>query len=139
PKQAKEQRPNAYRHARNHLIPSQGDTPRLVNGHQRGASGGNDLLAGEPSPLRTKRFFSELSALEYFIVRHVAVLSMQPLLEGHFTLEELLGLIETRKPTFWGKVSRALKNDGKNKKKGTFSVPLDVLVTKVSIEFTHCI
>ena len=135
--QAKEQRPNAYRHARNHLIPSQGDAPRLVNGHQRGASGGNDLLAGEPSPLRTKRFFSELSALEYFIVRHVAVLSMQPLLEGHFTLEELLGLIETRKPTFWGKVSRALKNDGKNKKKGTFGVPLDVLVTKESAECTH--
>jgi hypothetical protein len=135
--QAKEQRPNAYRHARNHLIPSQGDAPRLVNGHQRGTSGGNDLLAGEPSPLRTKRFFSELSALEYFIVRHVAVLSMQPLLEGHFTLEELLGLIENRKPTFWGKVSRALKNESKNKKKGTFGVPLDVLVTKESADCNH--
>lgn len=135
--QAKEQRPNAYRHARNHLLPSEGDAPRLLNGHQRGASGGNDLLAGEPSPLRTKRYFSELSALEYFIVRHVAVLSMQPLLEGHFTLEELLGLIETRKPTFWGKVSRALKNDSKNKKKGTFGVPLDTLVAKESAECSH--
>lgn len=138
--QAKEQRPNAYRHARQKLIPSEGEVPRLVNGHQRAQSAGNDLLAGEPSPLRTKRFFSELSALEYFIVRHVAVLSMQPLLEDHFTLEELLGLIETRKPTFWGKVSKALRNDNKNnknKKKGIFGISLDTLVDKESAECSH--
>ena len=56
---------------------------------------------------------------------------MQPLVEGMFTLEELLALIETRKPTFWGKVTRALRNDGKAKKnKGVFGVPLDVLVDK---------
>ena len=136
--QAKEQRPNAYRHARDNLIGGSGNAPRLVNGHRRGPSGGgNDLLVGEPSPSRTKRFFSELSALEYFIVRHVAVLSMQPLVEDYFTLEELLGLIESRKTTFWGKVSKALRSDGKNKKKGVFGVPLDILVAREGAESTN--
>jgi len=135
--QAKEQRPNAYRHAGTNLIGHRGDAPRLINGHLRGPSGGNDLLVGDPNAPRPKRYFSELSALEYFIVRHVAVLSMQPLLEGDFTLEELLGLIETRKPTFWGKVSRALRNDGKTKKKGIFGVPLEVLVEREGAESTN--
>ena len=135
--QAKEQRPNAYRHAKNNLIPSRGEEPRLVTGHMRGMSGGNDLLAGDPSALRTKRYFSELSALEYFIVRHVAVLSMQPLLEGQYTLEELLGLIETRKPTLWGKVAKAFRNDSKVKKKGIFGISLDVLVEKEGAECSH--
>jgi hypothetical protein len=135
--QAKEQRPNAFRHAGTNLIGAGNTTPKLLNGHQRGPSAGNDLLAGEPNPLRTKRFFSELSALEYFIVRHVAVLSMQPLLDGHFTLEDLLGLIESRKPTFWGKVSRALRNDNKTKKKGVFGVPLESLCEREGAESTH--
>jgi hypothetical protein len=135
--QAKEQRPNAYRHAGTALIGASRDGPKLLNGHQRGPSAGDDLLAGEPSPLRTKRYFSELSALEYFIVRHVAVLSMQPLLDSHFTLEELLGLIESRKPTFWGKVSRALRNENKTKKKGVFGVPLESLCDREGAESTH--
>ena len=136
--QAKEQRPNAYRHAGANLIGSGSNAPRLVNGHLRGPSGGgDDLLAGEPHPLRTKRYFSELSALEYFIVRHVAVLSMQPLLEEHFTLEELLSLIESKRPTFWGKVSRALRNDSKVKKKGIFGIPLETLVDREGAESTN--
>ncbi|RMZ84605.1 hypothetical protein DV737_g1097, partial [Chaetothyriales sp. CBS 132003] len=124
--QAKEQRPNAYRHAGSNLLGRTTDQPRLVNGHPR-------VL-----PLRAKRYFSELSALEYFIVRTCAVLSMQPLLDGHFTAEELLGLIESRKTTtFWGKVSRALRNDGKTKKKGIFGVPLDALVDREGAESTN--
>lgn len=135
--QAKEQRPNAFRHAGTNLIGHRGNEPRLVNGHSRGTSGaGADLLGGD-NPLRTKRYFSELSALEYFIVRHVAVLSMQPLLEGEYTLEDLLGLIEQRKPTFWGKVSRALRGDGGVKKKGIFGIPLETLVEREGAESTN--
>lgn len=128
--QAKEQRPNAYRHAGSNLLGSRTETAHLRSGHHVNGSGSQDQAAGDQATLRTRRFFSELGPLEYFIVRHVAVLSMQPLLEGYFTLEELLALIETRKPTFWGKVSRALRNDGKTKKKGVFGVPLDVLVDR---------
>ena len=139
--QAKEQRPNAYKHAKNNLMGSSARQPKLLGGHQRDVSGGHDLdnAAGDGVPQRTKRYFSELSALEYFIVRHVAVITMQPMLEGHFTLEELLGLIETRKPTFWGKFGKAFKNDKTKggKKKGVFGVSLDALVERDGVESTY--
>ena len=140
--QAKEQRPNAFKHAKHQLIGSGGHQPKLHSGHQRGVSGGNDLdiPGGDPSTQRTKRYFSELSALEYFIVRHVAVLSMEPLLEGHYNLEDLLNLIETRKPTFWGKFGKAFqKNDRPKggKKKGVFGIPLDALVERDGVESTY--
>lgn len=141
--QAKEQRPNAYKHARNQLIGSGSRPPRLLSGHQRGVSAGTGLdinaAAGSSSAQRNKRYFSELSALEYFIVRHVAVLSMEPLLQGHYNLEELLGLIETRKPTFWGKFGKAFKNDRAKlgKKKGVFGVSLDTLVERDGVESTY--
>ena len=140
--QAKEQRPNAYKHAGSQLIGSGGRQPKLLSSHQRNVSGGNELdLAGADAvPQRTKRFFSELSALEYFIVRHVAVLSMEPLLEGHYNLEDLLNLIETKKPTFWGKFGKAFAKNDKpkgGKKKGVFGVPLDVLVDRDGVESTY--
>ena len=140
--QAKEQRPNAYKHARNQLV-SGSRQPRLLNGHQHDLSGGQELdraaAGGERPTQRNKRYFSELSALEYFIVRHIAVLSMEPLLEGHYNLEDLLGLIESRKPTFWGKFGRAFKNDKARigKKKGVFGVSLDTLVEKDGVESTY--
>lgn len=136
--QAKEQRPNAYRHAGTKLVGGGEPLPKYNRGHQRGLSGGVDShLAG--ASRGTKRYFSELSALEYFIVRHVAVLSMEPLVEGHFTLEELLALIETRKPMLWGIFGRGFKKEGKKpgKKKGVFGVNLDVLVEKEGTESSH--
>ena len=135
--QAKEQRPNAYKHARKQLVGSGGAQPKLLSGHQY-ATTGNDF-ATDTLPQRNKRFFSELSALEYFIVRHVAVLSMEPLLEGFYNLEELLSLIESRKPTFWNKFGKAFKNDkAKNgKKKGVFGVSLDTLIERDGVESTY--
>jgi hypothetical protein len=144
--QAKEQRPNAYKHARHELFRTSITEPKLHSGHQRSFSGGKDLdnaMAEDPSLHRSghpggKKYFSELSALEYFIVRHVAVLSMQPLLEGYYTLEELLSLIESRKPTFWNKFGKAFKNDGRkgSKKKGVFGVPLEMLIEKDGADST---
>ncbi|EKD20998.1 uncharacterized protein L3040_004617 [Drepanopeziza brunnea f. sp. 'multigermtubi'] len=143
--QAKEQRPNAYKHARHELFrTSITGEPKLLSTHQRSTSAGHPLdlaAAGDPSmqgqPRR--RYFSELSALEYFIIRHVAVIAMQPLLEGHFTMEELLNLIETRKATFWTKVGKALKTDAKkgSKKKGVFGVPLDVIIDRDGADSTE--
>lgn len=141
--QAKEQRPNAYKHARHDMFRTSITEPKLVNGHQRNFSSGNgDFPAGDDGGAQRrdtgKRYFSELSALEYFIVRHVAVIAMQPLLEGHFTMEELLNLIETRKPTFWNKMGKAFKNDGKKggKKKGVFGVPLDLIIERDGADST---
>jgi hypothetical protein len=142
--QAKEQRPNAYKHARHDPFRMSVTEPKLVNGHQRNFSSGNALDVpgqGEPSSQRrehSNKYFSELSALEYFIVRHVAVIAMQPMLEGHFTMEELLNLIETRKPTFWNKMGKAFKNDAKKggKKKGVFGVPLEVIIERDGADST---
>jgi hypothetical protein len=76
---------------------------------------GNDTI---PPP--NTKYFSELSALEYFIVRHIAVLALETLLGEIFNLEELLDLIETRKGTIWEKFGKAFRSgDKKNvKKKG---------------------
>lgn len=142
--QAKEQRPNAYKHARHDLFRTSITEPKLVNGHQRSLSSGNPLDQTIPEERSGQRrdggtkYFSELSALEYFIVRHVAVIAMQPMLEGHFTMEELLNLIETRKPTFWNKMGKAFKNDGKkgSKKKGVFGVPLEVIIERDGADST---
>lgn len=142
--QAKEQRPNAYKHSRHEMFRTSITEPKLLNGHQRSVSNGNPLDPSIPEdPLAHRRdghkkYFSELSALEYFIVRHVAVIAMQPMLEGHFTMEELLSLIETRKPTFWNKMGKAFKNDGKKggKKKGVFGVPLEVIIERDGADST---
>jgi len=143
--QIKEQRPNAFKHHRNEPFRTSITEPKLVNGHQRTFSSGNALdpsAPGEPSPQQKhdvgKKYFSELSALEYFIVRHVAVIAMQPMLEGHFTMEELLNLIEIRKPNFWNKMGKAFKNDGKKggKKKGVFGVPLEVIIERDGADST---
>ncbi|KAL8824911.1 MAG: hypothetical protein Q9170_008002 [Blastenia crenularia] len=138
--QAKEQRPNASKYARHQLVGSTINQPKLLSGHQRNFSDGQQLdTAADVNTQRPKRYFSELSALEYFIVRHVAVLSMEPLLDGHYTLEDLLGLIEIRKPTFWGKLGLAFKNDKPKagKKKGVFGVGLDTLVERDGVESTY--
>ncbi|KAH8429675.1 GTPase-activating protein LRG1 [Aspergillus melleus] len=137
--QAKEQRPNAYKHARTKLVNTTEPLPRYNQGHQRGVSDvGLDPHLLEQGG-RTKKYFSELSALEYFIVRHVAVLSMEPLLDGYFSLDELLSLIESRKPTIWNIFGRAFNKEGKKvgKKKGVFGVSLDYLVEKEGTESSH--
>ncbi|CAG8900543.1 unnamed protein product [Penicillium salamii] len=134
--QAKEQRPNAFKHAGHKLVGGTEPMLKYNRGHQRGVSSGN--LEALMEPTRTKRYFSELTALEYFIVRHVAVLQMEQLVEGHFQMEELLSLIESRKPTIWNIFGRAFK-DGKKgaKKKGVFGVDLNFLVEKEGTESSH--
>ncbi|KAI1322190.1 RhoGAP-domain-containing protein [Xylariaceae sp. FL0255] len=130
--QAREHQPNKV--ARQELFRSPATEPVYGAGaHNRTLSGGRDLKGA-------RKFFSELSGLEYFIVRHVAVLTMQPMLEPDFTLEELLGLIEARKPpTFWNKFGKAFgKNDTRKsaKKKGIFGVPLEVILERDGADST---
>lgn len=140
--QTREQRPNASRFARQPMIPQE-PIPRLLNGHTRDISSGDPLNSEllDQRPAGTKRYFSELTALEYFIVRHVAVLSMEPLLEGHFNQEELLDLIETKRPTFWSKFGKAFapnKERGRPRRGGAaakhpnaiFGVSLDDLLER---------
>jgi hypothetical protein len=115
-----------------------------ATGHQRSLSAGREadsrfmaqqLQQGSGG----RKYFSELSGLEYFIVRHLAVLTMHPMVENEFTMEELLGLIESRKPAnFWKNIGKAFQKDGKKnvKKKGVFGVPLELIVERDGAEST---
>lgn len=114
---------------------------KLVNGHQSRDMSHEDKPMGDMR-MGTKRYFSELTALEYFIVRHVAVLSMEPLVEGHFNQEELLDLIETKRPTFWSKFGKAFapkEKRPKAAKNAIFGIPLDVLLERDYEESTDCV
>ncbi|KAH8200704.1 hypothetical protein TruAng_005093 [Truncatella angustata] len=143
--QAKEKQPTAYdRNSRQGLFRAPTTHPSLGSGHQRSQSDGRGeglRMNPEPSPQRVgRRYFSELSALEYFIVRHVAVLTMQPMLDPEFSLDELLSLIEARKqPNFWNKFGKAFagKDNRKNiKKKGVFGVPLELIIERDGADST---
>lgn len=128
--QTREQRPNASKFARQPMIPQE-PKPRLVNGHTRESWGDTEKIDGRP--VGTKKYFSELTALEYFIVRHVAVLSMEPLLEGYFNQEELLELIEAKRPTFWSKFGKAFQAKDKKAKpnrNAIFGVALEQLLER---------
>lgn len=65
---------------------------------------------------KPKSYLCELSALEFFIVQHLAVLSLAPLVERYFGLEELLELIGPRKSSLWSRFKSSLRP--KDKKPG---------------------
>lgn len=133
---AAEQAREQYNPDRQDLFRSPATEP-FMGGHQRSQSTGRQTEV-RAAP-RGRRFFSELSALEYFNVRHLAVLIMHPHVENDFSLDELLGFIETKKTaTFWKNLGKAFKNDRTKavKKKGVFGVPLDVIIEKDSAEST---
>ena len=111
-----------------------------------------------------RQYLSELSALELFIVKHLAVLTLAPVVSEYFTLEELLDLIGQRKQTLWGRFVKGLKTDKKKTKgmllcnerqldyfewrifdfysycglfalvEGTFGVPLELLVDRNGVD-----
>ncbi|KAK3843489.1 MAG: rho-type GTPase-activating protein 1 [Linnemannia gamsii] len=84
---------------------------------------------------RKRQYLNELSALELFIVKHLAVLMLAPVVSEYFTPEELLDLIGQRKQTLWGRFVKGLKTDKKKSKvEGTFGVPLELLVERNGVD-----
>lgn len=72
-------------------------------------------------PVAKFTYIAELSALNHFMVKHIAVLYLEELLKDHFTLEELVDLIDEKKnSTLWGKFVTSLKAGGNKKSKGQF-------------------
>lgn len=139
--QAREQRP-AYKPGRQELFRSPATEPYMGAGQGRSRSAGRagEPGYGDPSPPRGGvKYFSELSPVEYFIVRHLAVLTMHPMVQDDFTIDELINLIESKKPaTFWNKFGKAFKNDAKKgvKKKGIFGVPLEIVIERDGADST---
>ncbi|KAG0038734.1 hypothetical protein BGZ82_010973 [Podila clonocystis] len=89
-----------------------------------------------PSTKYPKRqYLNELSALELFMVKHLAVVILEPIVTEYFTPEELLDLVGPRKQTLWGRFVKGLKTDKrKTKVEGTFGVPLEVLVERSGVD-----
>ncbi|KAF2674158.1 RhoGAP-domain-containing protein [Microthyrium microscopicum] len=127
-------RPNAAKYAGNNLV-SSGPKPELINGQHRRQISGDMKYMSTDAQGRPRRYLSELSALEYFIVRHIAVLYMTPMLAGHFTQQELIELIETKRPNFWDRFGKAFAKD-KNaaKKRAVFGRDLQQIVDRDGAE-----
>jgi hypothetical protein len=145
--QQREQRPNAFRAGGSALLGQ--ENAKVHSGHRRDFSGAQDLqnmIEG-----RSRTFFSELSPLEYFKLKGLAVLQLGLLLdENQYNQEDLLDLIESKKNNFWGKIGfgKAFKGDKAKPKKpqtvekpthdnATFRQSLEYLVEKKGAECTE--
>ncbi|KAL9938241.1 hypothetical protein V8E36_002864 [Tilletia maclaganii] len=92
---------------------------------------------GSQHPLSSGRYISELSALELFIIKHMAVMVLQQsALKDLIALDDLLEFIETRKNTFWGKIFKGGDKKKEVKKKGVFGIPLEILVERNGADST---
>lgn len=88
-------------------------------------------------PSEGGRSLAELSALELFIVKHMAVMMLQQsALKELVNMDDLIDFIEMRKNTFWGKLFKGGKDKKKVEKKGVFGIPLELLVEKSGADST---
>ncbi|KAH6638395.1 hypothetical protein C7974DRAFT_423274 [Boeremia exigua] len=117
--QQREQRPNAFRAGGQALLGQ--ENAKVRHGHRRDFSGAQEL--NNVADGRSRTFFSELSPLEYFKLKGLAVLQLGLLLdENQCNQEDLLDLIESKKNNFWGKIGFG-KAKGKPKKPSTVEKP----------------
>lgn len=82
------------------------------------------------------KYFSELSAEEHFIVRHIAIVAFaRALPDSGYTVDQLLELIPTRKAqTFWGRIKGSSKKSGSSKGPKVFGAPLEELTERYGTE-----
>lgn len=68
------------------------------------------------SMAKATAYLAELGALDHFMVKHIAVLNIEPYVKDHFSLEDLLELIDDKKAsTLWGKFVTGLLTGGNKK------------------------
>ncbi|ORX39091.1 hypothetical protein BD324DRAFT_576998 [Kockovaella imperatae] len=73
---------------------------------------------------------SLLNPVQSLIVKHFALLQLQKTPIGHLVeLDEILELLDTRKNQWWNKIFKG-PNKKDQKKKGTFGVPIEILVER---------
>lgn len=72
-------------------------------------------------PVAKFTYIAELSALNHFMVKHIAVLYLEELLKDHFTLEELVDLIDEKRTRHYGaSLSQVLKQEETRSQKVSF-------------------
>lgn len=133
--QAREQRPNAFKH-HNSLYQKRQQPFKTLSGV------GNSILRREsmnqyadtsiPGQSSNNKYYSELSKREHFILRHIAV---EALLEANdtYSRDELISLIQTRKlPTFWDKFK--FGGGEKSKQLNVFGVDLTEVTKKYGVD-----
>lgn len=135
--QARELRPNAYRHRRHELGGDDDVTVQEVN-EKRGLA---------------EKYISELSASELFIVRHISVSLLFPLVSQWYTMDDLQDVINVRKaPSIWEKFGKAFNLNGGDRsasddrkrrergkpveKTGVFGVSLEQQVEQYGVDST---
>jgi hypothetical protein len=105
-----------------------------VNASRDSLKNKNDLVIGN----RKIIYLAELSALETFIAKHVAVLKIQPLVQDYFAMPELLDMIKDRKTSFWSRILDSFKPSKKHvAKDGVFGIPIETLVEKFGVDSKH--
>lgn len=112
--QAREHMPNAFRHRD---CPSSTQQPEIKS-------------------VNTKSlWFGDLSPEDHSLVQQIALVLLQPLINGKVSEEELQVAVEMEreKPTIWAKMGKALSAPSK-KKNGVFGVPLEQLVVKYGMD-----
>ncbi|EEB08499.1 rho-type GTPase activating protein Rga1 [Schizosaccharomyces japonicus yFS275] len=127
----REHRPNAFRH-----MPSFAASSIRKASENIVRTGDQQCLSLPATP--PQRRFTELTNLQLLFTKHVAVLTLHPLVKDYYSLDELMEMSDLRKGRFWEKFGKAFKSrdsDRKNmRKKGVFGVPLDVLVERNGVK-----
>lgn len=134
--QAREQRPNAFRHHSSLYLKKQ-QPLRSLSGTNASLKN-KDLLTNftEAENLPTRvglKHYSELTKKEHFVLRHIAI---EALLEVHKSLlrDELLSFIESKKgATFWDKFRFGSASD-KSKHVNVFGVDLRTVTRKYGVD-----
>lgn len=133
--QAREQRPNAYRH-HNSLYEKQ----KPMNSVRTVSLSGTAALSGAKAPEasappKRNKYYSELSKSEHFVLRHIAIEALVQILNNKYNKEELLSLIQTRKaPTFWDKLKIGGGEGKKDRNMAVFGVDLQELTKKYGVD-----
>ncbi|ODV93762.1 hypothetical protein PACTADRAFT_51518 [Pachysolen tannophilus NRRL Y-2460] len=145
--QAREQRPNAFRHHNS----ARSNYPKPKSIKLRNSVGNIDKSNSNGKSLHKEKkvYYSELNATEHFILRHIAVLSLNEILKNKFNRDELLLLIPIKKPSnFWTKIFGSKNHDHSSSsisRKGSssstnssgsrvFGVALEELASKYAVD-----
>ncbi|WWC97915.1 hypothetical protein V866_004803 [Kwoniella sp. B9012] len=100
-----------------------GDIPMLANVTSRASS--NNINNERHLPL-----LSTLNPLQSVILKHFALLQLSKSGLGHLIdLDDVLELLEVRKNQWWNKIFKGTAKE-KQKKKGIFGVPIEILVER---------
>nr|XP_018259121.1 rho GTPase activator [Kwoniella dejecticola CBS 10117]OBR81279.1 rho GTPase activator [Kwoniella dejecticola CBS 10117] len=108
-----------------------GDIPMLANVTSRSTQpSALNSQSGGVGSLEGKLLLSSINPLQSVILKHFALLALSKTGLGHLIdLDEVLELLEVRKNQWWNKIFKGTAKE-KQKKKGIFGVPIEILVER---------